>query len=368
MGNKLEKICFCINERDENLKTEEKVINSYLILYLQQIQKITMHNIYTIPSQNNIFYSEDNPKANTSRQSRNIPKQFFSIKNETNSHRSTYTTSDSIYIGNYINNKRNGQGKLILSDKSYYEGNFKDGLYDGNGYFKNKNFIYKGEFSKGKKHGKGKLENLIKNTVYEGEFKNDKKNGYGIEKYNDGSIYKGNFKNDKKEGMGVLTLKNNSVYEGQFKQDKICGKGIFKWNEKKIYNGEWDNNEISGFGVLIENNIKHIGYFSHDKKERYGASFYTDKNFVLIGKWVNDIIEGIAIIISLNIFNGNNNSNLDYSNKNEKIVMMKEGNIINPKLKEEEIIEIKKNKEYNEMMQLYKEKFISEYNRSINIS
>jgi hypothetical protein len=37
MGNKLEKICFCINERDENLKTEEKVINSYLILYLQQI-------------------------------------------------------------------------------------------------------------------------------------------------------------------------------------------------------------------------------------------------------------------------------------------------------------------------------------------
>ena len=37
MGNKLEKICFCINERDEILKTEEKVINSYLILYLQQI-------------------------------------------------------------------------------------------------------------------------------------------------------------------------------------------------------------------------------------------------------------------------------------------------------------------------------------------
>ena len=37
MGNKLEKICFCINERDENLKGDEKVINPYLILYLQQI-------------------------------------------------------------------------------------------------------------------------------------------------------------------------------------------------------------------------------------------------------------------------------------------------------------------------------------------
>jgi hypothetical protein len=328
-----------------------------------------MHNIRTIATQNNnIFNSQDTPKANTSRQSRNIPKQFFLINNETNSNRSKYTTSDSLYIGNYANNKRNGQGKLILSDQSYYEGNFIDGLYDGNGYFRNKNYIYKGEFSKGKKHGKGKLENLLKKTVYEGEFKNDMKNGYGIEKYNDGSIYKGSFKNDKKEGMGVLTLKNNSKYEGQFKQDKICGKGIFKWNEKKIYNGEWDNNEISGFGILIENNVKHIGHFSHDKKERYGASFYIDKKFVLIGKWINDIIEGIAIIFSLDKINGNNNPNFDDISKNEKIVIMKEGNIIKGRLKEEEISEIKNNKEYNEMMQLYNEKIICEYNKSININ
>ena len=156
--------------------------------------------------------------------------------------------------------------------------------------------------------------------------------------------------------------------KGNLNKIKFVEKVSLNGMKKKIYNGEWDNNEISGFGVLIENNIKHIGYFSHDKKEGYGASFYTDKNFVLIGKWVNDIIEGIAIIISLNIFNGNNNSNLDYSNKNEKIVMMKESNIINPKLKEEEIIEIKKNKEYNEMMQLYNEKIICEYNKSININ
>ena len=35
MEKKLEKICFCINQRDENLKTEEKVIHRFLILTSQ---------------------------------------------------------------------------------------------------------------------------------------------------------------------------------------------------------------------------------------------------------------------------------------------------------------------------------------------
>ena len=329
-----------------------------------------MNNINPNLLRNNNFNSEDHFQANTSRQRLNIPKNFFVIKKDIPSHRTSDTASDSIYIGKYINNKRNGQGKLIQSDPSFYEGNFKNDLYDGNGYFQNKNYIYKGEFLGGKKNGKGKLENLINKTIYEGEFKNDMKNGYGIETYNDGSIYKGNFKDEMKEGNGVLTLKNNSVYKGQFKKDKICGKGIFKWNEKKMYNGEWENNEISGFGILIENNIKHIGYFSHDKKEGYGASFYTDKKFVLVGKWINDVIEGISIIFRFNTINGHNKTRSDINdfNKNEIIIIMKEGNIINSKLNEEEIKEIKKNKEYNEMMQLYKEKFLYEYYNSINIS
>ena len=210
-----------------------------------------MHNINTNSTQNNNNNeTEEYQPAKTSLQSRNeksqtFHKKFFMIKNEARSHRTSYTTSDSIYIGNYVNKKRNGHGKLILADQSYYEGNFKDGLFDGNGYYKTKTYIYKGEFLSNKKNGKGKLEYLNKKSVYEGEFKNDMKNGYGEEKYNDGSMYKGYFVNNMKEGKGILTLKkekNNSVYEGEFKKDKICGRGIYKWDEKKIYNGE--NNDL----------------------------------------------------------------------------------------------------------------------------
>jgi len=334
-----------------------------------------MNNLNTISEKDSNYDNYYQP-ANTSRQSLNeknksFHKQFFMVRNETCSHRSSYTTSDSIYIGNYVNKKRNGKGKLILSDQSYYEGNFKDGEFDGNGYFRTRNYIYKGQFIAGKKSGKGKLENFSSKSIYEGEFKNDMKEGYGVEKFYDGSVYKGYYSRDMKQGLGILTLKKEkgiSIFEGEFKNDKIWGKGKYKWDNGKEYEGEWENNEISGFGILTENNIKHIGYFSHDKKEGYGASFYVNKNFALSGKWENDFNEGIAVIYSLN---NKNNINLNNNNNTyeEKIVMMKEGIIINSKLTENELQEIKtNNKEYINITQLFQEKLLKEYFRTLNKS
>ena len=326
-------------------------------------------------SRNNTNVDQDYQPANTSLQSQNqknqsFHKKFFIIKNETRSHRTSNSTSDSIYIGNYVNKKRNGKGKLILADQSYYEGDFKDGEFDGNGYYRTRNYTYKGQFLAGKKSGKGKMECFSSKSIYEGEFKNDKKEGYGIEKFNDGSVYKGFYSQGMKQGNGILSLKkekNNSIFEGEFRNDKIWGKGKYKWDNGKEYEGEWENNEISGYGILTEKNLKHIGYFSHDKKEGYGASFYLEHKFVLLGKWVNDVIEGIAVIFSLNDINNinyNNNSDI----KEGKIVIMKEGNIINSNLTPEEIKEIRtNNSEYINIIKLFREKFMGEYLKSKDI-
>ena len=330
----------------------------------------SIRKIDTISQENNKLTNFDDKEyqpANTSLQS--IPKKFFIIKNETRSHRTSYSTSDSIYIGNYINKKRNGPGKLILADQSYYEGNFKDGEFDGNGYYRTRNYTYKGQFIQGKKNGKGKLENFTTKSIYEGEFKNDMKEGYGIEKFSDGSVYKGFYSQDMKQGKGILTLKkekNNSIFEGEFKNNKIDGEGIFKWDNGKEYEGSWVNNEISGFGILTESNIKHIGYFSHDKKEGYGASFFTNKNFVMIGKWVNDVIEGVAIIYSLDVINNNINIDTNIINE-EKIIIMKGGNIINSNLNEEELNNICLDNDYINAKKLFKEKFLNEYSKNMNI-
>ena len=376
MGNKIDKICFCINANNANTSQDEQVIITFINNNIFFLQKITMNNnnnnkiIKTITQNNSNIDETEYQAANTSFQSRNqknqtFHKQFFTFKNEKRSHRTSYSTSDSIYIGNYVNKKRNGQGKLILADQSYYEGNFKDGEFDGFGFYRTKNYTYKGQFINGKKNGKGKMENFSTKSVYEGEFKNDMKEGYGIEKYNDGSIYKGYYKEDVKHGNGELSLKkekNISIYKGEFKNGKIWGKGKYKWDNKKEYEGDWENNEISGFGILTENNIKHIGYFSHDKKEGYGASFYIEKKFAIFGKWINGIIEGISIIFSL--IDENNNDNIN----EKKIVIMKEGDIINSNLTEEEINEIKiNNNEYINSIKLFHEKILPEYYKAINI-
>ena len=204
------------------------------------------------------------------------------------------------------------------------------------------------------------------------------KNGYGVEKYRDGSIYRGEFKDDMKHGKGLLLLQGdeNFGYEGEFKNDKIAGKGKFKFNERKEYIGDWDNNEICGYGIIIEGKMRHIGYFMHDIKEGFGATFYVDQNFVLIGKWENDLIEGPAILINLpennnsneNIIESNNNTNNNANGdiNNEIIVGMCKGEIINMNLDEEDLFKFKNSRDYQEMSNLYKDKFYPDYQKYIN--
>ena len=300
-------------------------------------------------------------------------KQFFKINSYENTEQSNtsqnsfHTSKNTFYAGEYLNKKKNGKGRLIFSDKSFYEGNFKNDEFEGFGVFRTKKYVYEGQFSCGKKNGKGKLTNFIKNYEYEGEFKNDVKDGYGTEKYFDGSIYKGQFKNDLKEGKGKLISKdkdNNRIeYIGEFKKDKLCGKGIINWSNQRQYYGELNNNEISGFGILKDEKSKYVGYFKSDKKNGYGVTFYSEQNFAILGKWINDNIEGIAVILS---FNDNDIVNASIDNKDEKIVNMKNGEIINISLSDDELDKVKESEEYKEMIKIYKCKILPEFQKNGN--
>ena len=186
-------------------------------------------------------------------------------------------------------------------------------------------------------------------------------------------LYIGEFLDDKRHGKGRLILDGikSWSYKGEFIDDKICGKGIFRWDENKKYNGSWVNNEISGYGILIEGNLKYIGYFEHNLKQGYGANFYNGKTAIL-GLWQNNTIEGYGIIIvikdkSCNNFeeiNNNNNSDNNYY----KFVKIENGEIIKSKIEEEEICKFKKSKEYNDMIQLYKNKIYPDFQNNLENS
>ena len=249
--------------------------------------------------------------------------------------------------------------KMILSNNAVYEGSLNNNEFDGYGEYRSPSYNYFGYFSCGKKSGKGKLEDFVKKLEYSGDFKNNMKDGFGEEKYLDGSIYIGQFKQGMKNGKGNLILGGgkNYGYSGMFKDDKIWGKGKFKWNENKEYIGEWEDDEISGYGIIREGKMWHVGYFKHNLKEGFGATFYVEQNFALLGKWENDLIEGCAILINLEENSHNGNVNLD----NEIIVSMTKGEITNMSLEEDEINKFKNNKDYHEVIKLYKEKFYFDY-------
>ena len=167
-------------------------------------------------------------------------------------------------------------------------------------------------------------------------------------------------------------------YKGEFFEDNINGNGKFKWNEQKIYNGSWVNNELSGYGILIDGNNKYIGYLENNMKNGYGASFYNSQNAIL-GFWQNDLIEGYAILILINnnpeknkkiiqISSEENDNSSEESKSDFKYIKTLKGEIIKGNLEQDELNEFKLSKEYDDMIQLYNDKILPDFEQNLEES
>ncbi|CRH85842.1 Uncharacterized protein conserved in bacteria [Chlamydia trachomatis] len=75
------------------------------------------------------------------------------------------------YTGYTTNHKLTGQGKVTFENGDVYQGQFKNGLFHGQGTFRAKaGWTYTGAFSNGRPNGQGKLKTEDK-TIYQGKFK-----------------------------------------------------------------------------------------------------------------------------------------------------------------------------------------------------
>ena len=63
-----------------------------------------------------------------------------------------------MFEGEYINDKKEGNGKYIWEDGEYYVGQFKNNLPNGKGisYYSNNKIKYEGDYINGKFDGNGK--------------------------------------------------------------------------------------------------------------------------------------------------------------------------------------------------------------------
>ena len=62
----------------------------------------------------------------------------------------TWLNENEYYEGFWFNDKQNGYGKLFKKSKIFYEGNFKNGVFQGQGKQYNEKEILEGEFEEGK--------------------------------------------------------------------------------------------------------------------------------------------------------------------------------------------------------------------------
>ena len=125
-------------------------------------------------------------------------------------------------------------GAKLTDNPWIYTGEFKNGVFDGQGeYISKGNYSYKGEWKKSHFNGKGKFVDEKENDIYEGEFVNDERHGYGVSVTANQSKYEGQWKNNQSNGKGKLTFLKKSklhekgkIMEGNFKNGRLHG--IFK--------------------------------------------------------------------------------------------------------------------------------------------
>jgi hypothetical protein len=140
------------------------------------------------------------------------------------------------------------------------------GYRHGRGYMSYKNgCIYIGQFVNDMRHGQGKCKYPNNLGYYTGQWYKNVKFGVGTMTYANGNVYVGEWSNDRHHGKGKLTMKGGTqLYEGDFVHNKKHGRGVQTNNaiDGDVYIGLWYNDLRHGIGMLKSNDgrISHCLY------------------------------------------------------------------------------------------------------------
>ena len=121
----------------------------------------------------------------------------------------------SIYVGSFVNDKREGKRKLLFADGSYYVGDWVNNIMHGKGkYTYADGDCYEGDYADGKMHGKGKYT-YANGGCYEGDFVDGKKHGKGKHTFADGDCYEGDYINGvfQADDVGIIGTTNSNDAE-----------------------------------------------------------------------------------------------------------------------------------------------------------
>jgi hypothetical protein len=121
---------------------------------------------------------------------------------------------------------------------------------------------YVGEWKDDKPNGQGTYTSAD-GGQYVGEYKDNKRNGQGAYSWASGQKYVGEWKDDKQHGQGTYTFASGDQYVGEYKDDKKNGQGAYTWASGQKYVGEWkdDNQNGNGKSFAANGNLIRAGYW-----------------------------------------------------------------------------------------------------------
>uniref|UniRef100_H3D5R8 Uncharacterized protein n=1 Tax=Tetraodon nigroviridis TaxID=99883 RepID=H3D5R8_TETNG len=138
------------------------------------------------------------------------------------------------YEGEFVCNLPMGQGSYTWPNGCTYDGEVYNCLRHGMGTYKSlKNSVeYTGEWSLGKRHGKGAIYyNQEKTSWYKGDWVRNRKEGWGVRCYPSGNIYSGEWRNNLRHGEGTMRWTNlRQQYVGAWQGGVQHGRGTHFWN------------------------------------------------------------------------------------------------------------------------------------------
>ena len=204
------------------------------------------------------------------------------------------------YEGNFLESKFHGDGRLFtpkgwIIQGKFEQGDIKLGIIEnfenkkykgclanlepnGEGCEESEDYIYSGEFLKGKKHGKGKIE-WKDGTWYEGNFIAGRIEGKGKKHFLEND-YEGDWKANRMHGLGVLIWPNGDRYEGGMVLGYQEGYGVFKSASRK-YSGHWKSGKEHGNGKLEENGEILEGFWDNGELENKSSIVYEEKSLTV---------------------------------------------------------------------------------------
>ncbi len=203
--------------------------------------------------------------------------------------------NDYIYRGQWMLGNKHGKGIEILADGETYEGDWYLNIRQGKGIQKLADGeTYEGDWYINTREGKG-IQKLPDGETYEGDWYVNEREGKGIQKLPDGETYEGDWYLNKRQGKGIQKLPDGETYEGDWYLNKREGKGIQKLPDGETYEGDWHFGEKKGTFIKTYKNgqKKNFLYFTNNIFTTYEIGEYIIDNQLRLpeNKYITILLE-----------------------------------------------------------------------------